>query len=92
MVGNVLSPSGVMIMNIITANDKDTRADGIALAAQAIRKDVVLFDWPRQKDRNTLIVGGMTERTHIPSGKEPAEIKRDLRGIIRRKPRVHASY
>lgn len=87
---NVLSPHGVMAMNVITANDKDMQPDIIARNAQSGGMDITLFDWPRQKNRNTLIVGGITHRTHIPSGMEPAWIKPDLRGIIRRAPRKHA--
>ncbi len=89
-VQNVLNPQGIMVMNVITANDKDMRGDIIARHAQSAGMDVTMFDWPRQKDRNTLIVGNMDHRIHIPSGKEPAWIKPDLRGIIRRRPRKHA--
>ena len=68
-------------------NDEDMRADGIARNAESAGMDITLFDWPRQKDRNTLIVGGSIRRVHIPSGKEQQWIKPDLRGIIRRKPK-----
>lgn len=89
-VGDVLSPSGVMVMNVMTANDKDMWADVIARNAQSAGMDITMFDWPRQKDRNTLIAGGMSQRTHIPSGREPAWIRHDLRGIIRRRPRRYS--
>jgi spermidine synthase len=89
-VENILSASGIMVMNIMTANDKDLRADIIGRNAQSVGMDVTLFDWPGQKDRNTLIVGGAHQHLPIPSGKEPPWIKEDLRGIIRRKPRKRA--
>lgn len=85
-VQKVLSTSGIMIMNVITANDRDRRADIIARNAEAVGMDMTMFDWPGQKDRNSILVGNMQHRIHIPSGKEPAWIKPDLRGIIRRRP------
>ena len=44
--------------------------------------------WRRSKRAaiSSLICGGITKRVHIPSGKEPREIKSDLRGLVRRKP------
>ena len=87
-VTDILPPSGVMIMNVITANDKDRRADLIARKAEAAGMDVSLFDWPRQKDRNSLIVSG-APRLILPSGYEPTWIKEDLRGLIRRKPKKY---
>ncbi len=89
-VGRVLSPAGLMIMNVITADDNDRRADIIARQAQLSGMDITLFDWPGEKDRNSLIVSGMTQHMHIPSGHEPAWIKADLKGLIRRKPKKRA--
>lgn len=86
-VRNILSHAGIMVMNVMTMNDEDTRADGIARNAQNAGMDVTLFDWPSQKDRNTLIVGDMRRYVHIPSGHEPSWIQDDLSGIIRRQPR-----
>jgi len=76
-----------MVMNVITANDKDMQAHGIAQHAEAAGMDITLFDWPRHKDRNTLIVGGDLRHVHIPSGKEPRWIKSDFRGMTKGKPR-----
>ena len=86
-VREVLSPVGLMLMNFITADDRDARADAIARNAGLAGMDVTLFDWPRHKDRNTLIIGGAMPRIQIPSGREPAWIRQELRGMIRRKPR-----
>ena len=86
-VKSLLTPYGLMAMNVMTANDTDMQADIIGRHAQKAGMKITLFDWPRQKDRNTLIVGGALHRTHIPSGHEPSWIKADLRGIIRRTPR-----
>jgi predicted membrane-bound spermidine synthase len=88
-VEKILSPCGLVIMNIITANDKDLHADKIACHMQSLHKDITLFDWPGQKDRNTLIVGGLPQRVHIPSGAEPKWIKEELGQVIRRKPWRH---
>jgi spermidine synthase len=89
-VENILSPSGVMVMNVITSNDKDGRANGIARNAEATGMEVTLFDWPNQMDRNTLIVAGDVRRVHLPSGHEPAWIKQDFQGIVRHRPRKRA--
>ena len=89
-VKKVLSPQGVVIMNVMTSHDEDSRADTIAHNARSAHIDVTLFDWPGQKDRNTLIVGGKTKYIHIPSGKEPKDIKDDLVGLIRRKPKTRS--
>jgi SAM-dependent methyltransferase len=86
-VDHILSPAGVMIMNVITAGDEDMRVDHVALNAEAAGMDITLFDWPGHQDRNSLITGNVTRRVHIPSGREPSWIKADFDGIIRRRPR-----
>lgn len=85
----VLSPIGVIIMNVITSDDQDLRADKIARNAQSSLGKVTLFDWPGEKDRNTVLVGHLPQRVHIPSGLEPKWLKNDMVGIMRRKPRKH---
>lgn len=85
-----LTASGVMLMNVILTDDKDMRGDTIAQNAEHAGFDVTLFDWPGQKDRNVIIAGNMEHRIHIPSGHEPAWIKPDFRGILRRGPRKHS--
>ena len=86
-VQRVLTPGGVMIMNIITVNDDDGRADDIARHAKATGMDITMFDWPNEMNRNTLVVAGITPHVHIPSGQEPRWMKDDFKGIIRRKPK-----
>jgi len=86
-VGAVLSSSGLIIMNVITADDTDKRADTIARQAESTGMPITLFDWPRHKDRNTVIVGGDIRRAAIPSGHEPAWMRADFKGLVRRKPR-----
>ncbi len=88
-VGNALSPSGRMIMNVITKDDGDQHADNIARHAESTGMKVTMFDWKGENDRNTLIVSGKLQNVHIPSGKEPAWMKPDLLGISRHKPKKH---
>lgn len=87
MVHAALSAKGVMIMNVMTADDHDMRADTIAQNAQSQHMPITLFDWPRQKDRNTILVGGSIGHIRIPSGHEPPWMEQDFKGIIRRPPR-----
>lgn len=86
-VQKVLSPSGLMIMNIMTADDTDRQADFIAGHAQKSHMNVALFDWPGEKHRNTLIVGGGLTHMHIPSGYEPRWIREDLKGLVKKTPK-----
>lgn len=85
-VKKVLTSSGIMVMNVMTKNDKDLRADTIGLNIEAAKMSATLFDWPRKRDRNTLIAAKITDKIQIPSNHEPKWIKRDLKGIIRRSP------
>ncbi|MDR3448935.1 MAG: fused MFS/spermidine synthase [Alphaproteobacteria bacterium] len=82
-VARVLSPSGLMAMNVITANDRDKRAAIIAQRAEAAGMGIALFDWPGQKDRNSLITGNAPRRLRLPSGREPAWMREDMRGLTR---------
>lgn len=91
-VSNILSPSGIMVMNVITRDDTDRHMDQIGRDAEKSGMEVTLFDWPGEKDRNSLIIGGNIHRAHIPSGFEPSWIKKDLRGLVRRKPEKHIFY
>jgi predicted membrane-bound spermidine synthase len=91
-VENALSPSGIVIMNVITPDDKDRQADVIARHAETAGMNVTLFDWPGQKNRNTLIVGGPVQRVHIPSGQEPNWIKQDMKGLVRRRAKKHMFF
>lgn len=82
----ILRPLGMLIMNTMTHDDKDVRADAVAMNMQAAGINVTMVDWPGEKDRNTLIIGGSLRRVAIPSGREPAWIRHDLKGLIHRKP------
>jgi spermidine synthase len=85
-VQDVLAPSGIMLMNVIARDDEDFRADQIALNAQKAGFAVELFDWPGETDRNVLLSAGNLGRAQIPSGHEPGWIRKDLEGIVRRRP------
>jgi spermidine synthase len=91
-VTDVLTPHGIMIMNVITKNDGDRHMDAIGCHAEKAGMSITLFDWPGETDRNSLIVGGSICRAHIPSGHEPKWIRHDLRGLMRRKTHKHTYY
>ncbi len=80
----ILRRGGLLILNVITPNDKDRRADYIAAQMKGAAMAPTLYDWPGEKDRNTLVVGGSVARIKIPSGQEPRWMKPDLKGVIRR--------
>ncbi|MDP9127686.1 MAG: fused MFS/spermidine synthase [Pseudomonadota bacterium] len=84
-VAAILSPSGVMVMNVITRGDGDRCGDKIAREAEKALSDVRLLDWPGQTNRNTLVTAGPLRRLSLPSGYEPAWIREDLAGLIRRR-------
>jgi len=89
-VKQALSPSGIMVMNVITKDDNDKRAVKVARNAQAADMPIRLFDWPGETDRNTLILGGGPAEFTIPSGREPEDVEDDLEGLVCRtlkKPR-----
>jgi spermidine synthase len=81
-VTQALSPSGIMVMNVITRDDDDERAEIIAHKAQAVGILIRLFDWPGETDRNTLILGNGPEKLTIPSGREPEDVEDDMEGLI----------
>ena len=81
-VRQVLSPSGIMVMNVISKNNLDKRARKIARNAQAAGMAIRLFDWPGEINRNTLILGGGPSKFNIPSGREPEDIEDDMEGLV----------
>ncbi|NDE90080.1 MAG: methyltransferase domain-containing protein [Alphaproteobacteria bacterium] len=80
----VLRRGGVLIMNTITKNDKDHGADVIARHVNAAGMKTTIYEWSKEKDRNALIVGGTVKNISIPSGKEPAFIKQQLKKLVMR--------
>lgn len=90
-VKKILTPNGLLMMNVITANDKDRRSRMIARHAMTAGVDVTLFDWPGHTDRNSLIVGNLPRHVRIPSGHEPQAIKPDYQGLIRLRHLHHRS-
>ena len=81
-VKKALSPSGIMVMNVITKNDRDKCAEKIAHSAQDAGMKIRLYDWPGETDRNTLILGGGPHKLNIPSGREPSDVEEDMEGLI----------
>jgi predicted membrane-bound spermidine synthase len=81
-----LKRGGVLIMNVITKNTKDKCADIIASNMESAGMPVTLFEWSRERDSNTIIVGGSVIHVTLPSGHEPRLIRQELKGIIKRKP------
>lgn len=88
-VARVLSPSGVMIMNVITAHDGDHRADIIAHQARRSGMMIAMVDWPGELYRNTLLIGGAQQKWRVPSGREANWIKPDLEGVVIRRPQKY---
>ncbi|MGB9153250.1 MAG: fused MFS/spermidine synthase [Alphaproteobacteria bacterium] len=82
LVRKALSPSGILVMNVMTKNNRDKRAEKIARNAQAAGMAIRLLDWPGETDRNTLVIGGGPAKFNIPSGREPENVKDDLKGLI----------
>ncbi len=80
-VRQALSPTGVMVMNVITKEDSDKRAEKIARNAQKADMPIRLYDWPGETDRNTLILGGGVATYSIPSGREPEDVEEDMEGL-----------
>jgi spermidine synthase len=84
-VKQALSPSGIMVMNFITKDDRDKRAEKVARNAHAAGMPIRLFDWPGETDRNTLILGGGPAQFDIPSGREPEDMEEDMQGLVCRR-------
>jgi len=85
LVKKSLTQDGIMVMNVITKNNRDKRADKIADNVKAAGLPVRLYDWPGEDMRNTLIMGGGKPSYTIPSGREPEEIEEDLEGLVCRR-------
>jgi spermidine synthase len=84
MVQRKLAGDGIMVMNVMVKHDADKSAEIIARRAKATGKPITLLDWPREKDRNALIVAGDTKNVRIPSRIAPKWIKSELQKIIKR--------
>jgi spermidine synthase len=82
LVKQTLSASGIMVMNFITKDNRDKRAEKVARHAQLSDMSIRLFDWPGQSDRNTLILGGGPAKLTIPSGREPEDVEDDMQGLV----------
>jgi len=82
LVKQALSPSGIMVMNVMTKNNRDKRAEKVARNAEAAGMPIRLFDWPGETDRNTLILGGGPATFNIPSGREPEDVEDDMKGLV----------
>jgi spermidine synthase len=85
VVRNVLSPDGLVVMNVLTAHDLDMQAERIARNMKLAGLPAAIYDWPGKRDRNTIVSGGMPDHVRIPSGGEPGWILPELRGITCRK-------
>jgi spermidine synthase len=77
-----LTPIGIMVMNFITKDDHDKRAEKAARHAETTGMPIRLYDWPGEINRNTVIVGGGQENFIIPSGREPEDVEDDMDGLI----------
>lgn len=87
----VLSPFGVVTMNVMVKHDMDMFADRIALAMEAAKLPVILFDWLGLTDHNTIIAGGITVKNMlVVPYKKPPFVRSEMEGILRRRPRKSA--
>lgn len=84
-VRQALSADGIMVMNVITADDDDKRAVKTAHNANKAGMKIRLFDWPGDINRNTLILGNGRDLYTIPSGREPEDVEDDMEGLICRR-------
>jgi hypothetical protein len=84
-VQRALSPSGIFVMNVITRDDRDKRAETIARRAQSVGMSVRLFDWLGEDNRNTLIAAGGAHHITLPSGREPEDVEEDMDGLTCRR-------
>lgn len=87
---NALSEKGLLVMNVMTLHDLDFESDRIALALEEFGMPTALYDWPGQRNRNTLVLAGAVKNIRIPTGKEPNFITREMKGLVRRKAKKHA--
>lgn len=91
MVSEVLTPSGVVAMNVMIAHDFDMLADRIALNMECAGLPAILFDWQGRNDRNIIIACGAVEQMQIRAYKKPSFVRREVQGIMRRLPKKHAA-
>lgn len=85
MVQRKLAGDGIMVMNVMVKDDADKCADIIARRAKATGKPVTLLDWPREKDRNALIVAGDPMRKPRPQRSQAKDFQSELRCIQKRR-------
>ncbi len=81
LLATAIGKQGVAVMNVMTAHDLDMEADRIAEKMAAAGLPAVLYDWPGEHDRNTLVTGGAVPPLSIPTGKEPLWLQKELKGI-----------
>ena len=80
-IGRVLTPSGIMLMNLIATDDRDPTAGSVKREARRAGLALAQFDWPGQQNRNTLLAYNLPLRLRIPSGNEPAAVAPDFVGM-----------
>ena len=88
ILNDALTTQGLALMNIMTAHDLDMLPDRIAHKAKASMRDLILFDRIGKKERNTLLAIGNVQHLEAPIPLGPATAKEEMRGLIRRLPRV----
>ncbi len=86
----ILKRGGVFIMNVMTKDDADKSAHRVAKNMHAAGMNVSMVDWPNEKDRNSILVGGSLAGVAIPSGDEPSFVKKDMKGLICKKLFIRA--
>lgn len=80
--GKILKRNGVVIMNVMAKDHKDRQAQRIAKNLKASGLAPTIYDWSAEDDRNIIIAGGPVNNVAIPSGKEPAFIRKELKALL----------
>ena len=82
LIAEAIGKESVVVMNVMTAHDLDREADRIAEKMQSANLPVVLYDWPGEQDRNTLVTGGRVAPLRFLKDSQPQWLQKELKGII----------
>lgn len=84
-VRNRLVAEGVVLMNVVLADDADGTANIIARNMRSSGLPAMLFDWPGLRERNCVIAGGAVESIHFKAHALPKFIHEKIEGLIQRR-------
>ena len=87
-VKHILRRGGVVLMNVINKKSNDQRADAIANNIDAAGMNASLYEWSKEPHHNVIVVGGTVKQVSVPSKAVPAAIRKELKAIVCRKPKI----